>query len=61
MAVGAFDAHLGGTVVAGPVELVQGGRAFIARTPIYTHGGLDYLGDPRRRDRRTASHRRVDQ
>ncbi len=29
-----------GTVVAGPVELVQGGRAFIARTPIYTHGGL---------------------
>ncbi len=28
------------TVVAGPVELVQGGRAFVARTPIYTHGGL---------------------
>ncbi len=28
------------TVVAGPVDLIQGGRAFIARTPIYTHGGL---------------------
>jgi diguanylate cyclase (GGDEF)-like protein len=28
-----------GTVVAGPVNLVQGGRAFIARTPIYTRGG----------------------
>ncbi len=27
------------TVVAGPVDLVQGGRAFIARTPIYTRGG----------------------
>lgn len=25
------------TVVAGPVKLVQGGMAFIARTPIYTH------------------------
>jgi diguanylate cyclase (GGDEF)-like protein len=30
----AFD--LKGTVVAGPVDLVQGGRAFIIRTPIYT-------------------------
>ncbi len=29
-----------GTIVAGPVDLVQGGRAFIARTPIYTRGGL---------------------
>ncbi len=29
-----------GTVVAGPIDLVQGGRAFIARTPIYTRGGL---------------------
>lgn len=28
-----------GTLVAGPVDLVQGGRAFIARTPIYTRGG----------------------
>ena len=28
-----------GTVVAGPVDLVQGGQAFIARTPIYTRGG----------------------
>ena len=28
-----------GTVVAGPVNLVQGGQAFIARTPIYTRGG----------------------
>lgn len=25
------------TVVAGPVDLVQGGRAFISRIPIYTH------------------------
>ncbi|MCU7845703.1 MAG: sensor domain-containing diguanylate cyclase [Candidatus Thiodiazotropha sp. (ex Monitilora ramsayi)] len=29
-----------GTIVAGPVGLVQGGQAFIARTPIYTRGGL---------------------
>lgn len=28
-----------GTIVAGPVNLVQGGQAFIARTPIYTRGG----------------------
>ena len=28
-----------GTIVAGPVDLVQGGQAFIARTPIYTRGG----------------------
>ncbi len=28
--------ELNRTVVAGPVNLVQGGRAFIARTPIYT-------------------------
>jgi diguanylate cyclase (GGDEF)-like protein len=28
-----------GTIVAGPVDLVQGGRAFIARTPIYTRAG----------------------
>lgn len=27
--------NLGSTVVAGPVSLVQGGRAFIARTPIF--------------------------
>ena len=31
---------LKGTVVAGPVNLVQGGRAFIARTPIYTRSGI---------------------
>ena len=30
----------GGTTVAGPVALVQGGQAFIARTPIYTRSGL---------------------
>lgn len=29
-----------GTVVAGPVDLVQGGHAFIARTPIYTRSSL---------------------
>ncbi len=29
-----------GTVVAGPVNLVQGGTAFIARTPIYTRMGI---------------------
>lgn len=29
-----------GTVVAGPVNLVQGGQGFIARTPIYTRTGL---------------------
>lgn len=29
-----------GTVVAGPVDLVQGGRGFVARTPIYTREGL---------------------
>jgi diguanylate cyclase (GGDEF)-like protein len=28
-----------GTVVAGPVNLVQGGEAFIARMPVYTRGG----------------------
>lgn len=32
--------ELGGTTVAGPVSLVQGGEAFIARTPIYTRSGL---------------------
>ncbi|MEW8505405.1 MAG: diguanylate cyclase [Candidatus Thiodiazotropha sp.] len=32
--------EVGGTTVAGPVSLVQGGEAFIARTPIYTRGGL---------------------
>ncbi|MCU7874017.1 MAG: sensor domain-containing diguanylate cyclase [Candidatus Thiodiazotropha sp. (ex Lucinoma borealis)] len=31
---------VGGTTVAGPVSLVQGGYAFIARTPIFTRGGL---------------------
>ncbi|MCU7935349.1 MAG: CHASE domain-containing protein [Candidatus Thiodiazotropha sp. (ex Dulcina madagascariensis)] len=31
---------LGGTMVAGPVALVQGGQAFIARTPIYTREDL---------------------
>lgn len=30
---------LGATLVAGPVNLVQGGRGFIARTPIHTHAG----------------------
>ena len=29
-----------GTIVAGPVDLAQGGRAFIARTPIYTRSGV---------------------
>jgi len=28
------------TILAGPVDLVQGGRAFIARTPIFTRKGL---------------------
>ena len=28
------------TVVAGPVDLVQGGRGFIVRTPIYTSSGV---------------------
>jgi sensor domain CHASE-containing protein len=32
-----------GTVVAGPVNLVQGGTAFIARTPIYTRNGISGL------------------
>lgn len=32
--------EIGGTNVAGPVSLVQGGEAFIARTPIYTRSGL---------------------
>ncbi|MES9990953.1 MAG: diguanylate cyclase [Candidatus Thiodiazotropha sp.] len=32
--------EMGGTTVAGPVSLVQGGEAFIARTPIYTRSGL---------------------
>ncbi|MCG7936836.1 MAG: CHASE domain-containing protein, partial [Candidatus Thiodiazotropha taylori] len=32
-----------GTVVAGPVNLVQGGQAFIARTPIYTRQGITGL------------------
>lgn len=27
--------NIGGTVMAGPLELVQGGRALIARTPVY--------------------------
>ncbi|MCU7922415.1 MAG: sensor domain-containing diguanylate cyclase [Candidatus Thiodiazotropha sp. (ex Dulcina madagascariensis)] len=31
---------LGGTMVAGPVALVQGGQAFIARTPIYAREDL---------------------
>ncbi|ODB82141.1 hypothetical protein A3194_19610 [Candidatus Thiodiazotropha endoloripes] len=31
------------TVVAGPVNLVQGGTAFIARTPIYTRKGITGL------------------
>ncbi|MEJ2622433.1 MAG: CHASE domain-containing protein, partial [Candidatus Thiodiazotropha sp.] len=34
----AIDAK--GTVVAGPVNLVQGGSAFIARTPIYTRNDI---------------------
>ncbi|MCB1304619.1 MAG: response regulator, partial [Leptospiraceae bacterium] len=29
----------GATTVAGPINLVQGGRAFVARTPIYLHRG----------------------
>ncbi|MCW8928611.1 MAG: sensor domain-containing diguanylate cyclase [Gammaproteobacteria bacterium] len=34
-----------GTVVAGPITLIQGGgQAFIARTPIYTRVGDDNLG-----------------
>ncbi|MEW8324191.1 MAG: diguanylate cyclase [Candidatus Thiodiazotropha taylori] len=37
----AMDAK--GTVVAGPVNLVQGGQAFIARTPIYTRQGISGL------------------
>ncbi|MCK5664522.1 MAG: sensor domain-containing diguanylate cyclase, partial [Thiotrichaceae bacterium] len=28
------------TVVAGPVDLIQGGKAFVARTPIYTREGI---------------------
>ncbi|MET0066079.1 MAG: diguanylate cyclase [Candidatus Thiodiazotropha sp.] len=32
-----------GTIVAGPVKLVQGGTAFIARTPIYTRKGVSGL------------------
>ncbi len=35
--------QLKGTVVAGPVDLVQGGSAFIARTPIYTRSGVSGL------------------
>lgn len=31
---------LKGTVVAGPIDLVQGGKAFIARIPIYTRAGI---------------------
>ncbi|MES9833097.1 MAG: diguanylate cyclase [Candidatus Thiodiazotropha sp. DIVDIV] len=31
------------TVVAGPVNLIQGGTAFIARTPIYTRKGISGL------------------
>ncbi|MCP3671608.1 MAG: sensor domain-containing diguanylate cyclase [Gammaproteobacteria bacterium] len=34
---------LKGTVVAGPVDLIQGGSAFIARTPIYTRSGISGL------------------
>ncbi|MCG7983930.1 MAG: sensor domain-containing diguanylate cyclase [Candidatus Thiodiazotropha lotti] len=37
----AMDAK--GTVVAGPVNLVQGGQAFIARTPIFTRKGITGL------------------
>lgn len=33
--------EVGGIFVAGPVNLVQGGRGFIARTPIYEAGGDD--------------------
>jgi diguanylate cyclase (GGDEF)-like protein len=36
---------LKGTVVAGPVNLVQGGRAFIARTPVYTRFGMSGILD----------------
>ncbi len=36
---------LKGTVVAGPVNLIQGGSAFIARTPIYTRSGVTGLLD----------------
>jgi len=32
--------ELKGTIVAGPVDLIQGGQAFIARTPIYTRTGV---------------------
>lgn len=32
--------NLKGTIVAGPVELIQGGKGFIIRTPIYTRTGL---------------------
>ncbi|MCP4126187.1 MAG: sensor domain-containing diguanylate cyclase [Gammaproteobacteria bacterium] len=35
--------NLNGTVVAGPVNLIQGGSAFIARTPIYTRSGVSGL------------------
>ena len=42
---------LGSTIVAGPVKLVQGGTAFISRTPIYVRdrkemsaGSLEYWG-----------------
>ncbi len=35
--------ELKGTVVAGPVNLVQGGIGFIARTPIYTRTGVSGL------------------
>lgn len=36
---------LKGTVVAGPVELIQGGTAFVARTPIYTRPGVSGILD----------------
>jgi len=35
--------ELKGTIVAGPVNLVQGGIGFIARTPIYTRTGVSGL------------------
>lgn len=37
----AIDAK--GTVVAGPVDLVQGGSAFVARTPVFTRKGITGL------------------
>lgn len=37
----------GSTVVAGPVDLVQGGTGFVARTPIYVYAdGVEQAGKP---------------